>query len=156
MGKRVPAAANLDHQYLVSGLMAGFDWFDQSLQNVLASRGLPTLNKTQAMVMLYITAGVHRPSEIARKMGVSRQAIWYLSRQLVELGLIEVADDEQHKGGRRLLLCEGKDTLRAEADQIILDLEQLLEARIGAENVAALRQVLQLDWGRIAQQDARR
>ena len=50
-----------DHRYIMSGLLAGWDWFDNSLQNLVKGAGFKPLNKSQSMMMLYVSAGVTRP-----------------------------------------------------------------------------------------------
>src|SRR5207237_5334764 len=100
------------HRYVRSGLLKGWDWFDNSLQNVLRANGYPPLNKSQSMMILYISAGVHRPIEIARKMRLSRQAIRHVANQLAELGLIESLDDRNDKRSRRLQFTANSDALR--------------------------------------------
>lgn len=159
MGKRNSSSttAQLTHTFIGSGLLEAFDWFDQGLQNLLVAHGLPTLNKTQSMFMLYLSAGVYRPADMARRMRISRQAIRHVSAQLVEMGLIDVVDDEQVKRGRRLVFRDDKQAMRDVAESIVRDMEGQLRERIGAENMDSLRKILQLDWGEVvgAQADAK-
>ena len=135
------------HRYVMSGLLEGWDWFDNGLQNVLRANGYPPLNKSQSMMILYISAGVHRPIEIARKMRLSRQAIRHVANQLADLGLIESLDDENDKRSRRLRFTAQSNELRGFAESVIFDLEKTLRARIGAANLRDLKRILQLDWG---------
>ncbi|MYK28974.1 MAG: hypothetical protein F4048_09940, partial [Gammaproteobacteria bacterium] len=41
-------------RHLLAGLMRAVDWFDNGLQNVLASRGFKTLHRTQSMIMVHV------------------------------------------------------------------------------------------------------
>jgi DNA-binding MarR family transcriptional regulator len=131
----------------MSGLLEGWDWFDNSLQNVLRANSYPPLNKSQSMMILYISAGVQRPTDIARKMRLSRQAIRHIAHQLVELGLIESMDDERDKRSRRLQFTERSGEIRHFAEKVIFELEEALKDRIGAKNLTELKRILQLDWG---------
>ena len=137
----------ISHRYVMSGLLEGWDWFDNSLQNVLRANGYPPLNKSQSMMILYISAGVQRPTDIARKMRLSRQAIRHIAHQLVELGLIESMDDERDKRSRRLQFTERSGEIRHFAERVIFELEEALKDRIGAKNLSELKRILQLDWG---------
>lgn len=83
-----------NHRLIMSGLLEGWDWFDNGLQNVLREAGFRPLNKSQSMMVLYISAGVRRPIEIARKMRLSRQAIRHIANQLIDLDVIASRDDD--------------------------------------------------------------
>jgi DNA-binding MarR family transcriptional regulator len=139
--------ARIAHRYVMSGLLEGWDWFDNSLQNILRANGYPALNKSQSMMVLYISAGVHRPIEIARKMRLSRQAIRHIANQLIGLGLLRSVEDRKDKRSRRLQFTDSSNNSRDFADTVIFGLEGVLKERIGAENVAEMKRILRLDWG---------
>jgi DNA-binding MarR family transcriptional regulator len=131
----------------MSGLLEGWDWFDNALQKVLGDMGLGSYTKSQSMVILYVSAGVSKPSEVARRMRLSRQAIRHIQCQLEELGIIRV---ERHPGDariRRLVFNEDAVELGQTARNVILALEGELAKRVGEANLAALRTVLDMDWG---------
>jgi DNA-binding MarR family transcriptional regulator len=137
------------HAFLMSGLLEGWDWFDNGLQNVLMSSGLPSLNKSQSMMVLYISAGVQRPIEIARKMRLSRQAISHIARQLTDMGMITAQADEGDARSKVLIFTDSSAGLRNFAGESIRLLEGKLTERLGSEAVEALRDVLNLDWGEV-------
>ncbi|WP_084396577.1 MarR family winged helix-turn-helix transcriptional regulator [Henriciella aquimarina] len=147
MGNQSSASSRLAHLYVMSGLLAGWDWFDNGLQTALSERGMPTLNKTQSMMMMYISAGVHRPVEIARKMRLSRAAVRHMSEQLAKFGLVEIKDHPDDKRGKLIDFHEDTEWIRQRAVEIIYGLEEELTSRIGAEDVATLRRILREDWG---------
>jgi DNA-binding MarR family transcriptional regulator len=131
----------------MSGLLEGWDWFDNALQRVLGDMGLGSYTKSQSMVILYVSAGVSKPSEVARRMRLSRQAIRHIQCQLEELGIIRV---ERHPGDarvRRLVFNEDAVELGQTARNVILALEGELAKRVGEANLAALRTVLDMNWG---------
>lgn len=130
-------------------LFEAFDWFERGFQNSLTAHGIRSHNKTQSMVMLYISAGIHRPIEMAKRLRISRQAIRQASNQLAEMGMIDIIDDEHDKRGRRLVFKKEFESTRQTALGIIGDLEQELCSRIGAENVEQLIDILGMDWGEV-------
>ncbi len=137
----------MQHQYIMSGLLEGWDWFDNALQKVMGDIGLGSYTKSQSMVILYVSAGVSKPSEVARRMRLSRQAIRHIQCQLEELGIIRV---ERHPGDarvKRLVFNEEAVEMGQTARSIILALEAELARRVGEANLAALRTVLDMDWG---------
>lgn len=135
------------HRYLMSGLLEAWDWFDNGLQNVLRSRGLRSLNKSQSMMVLYISAGVSRPIEIAKKMRLSRQAIRHIANQLIRVGLVEAHADPRDRRSKVLVLSRKAAEIRNVAAETIFALEHVLERRIGAKRVAMVRDALERDWG---------
>lgn len=68
--------------YLMRGLLHGFYWCDESLQNLLKAAGKPELSRTRSMIMVNISDGITRPADLARNIGISRQAI---QQTLVEM-----------------------------------------------------------------------
>ena len=55
--------------------MRAFYWADEGLQNALKKGGWPSITRAQSLVFVNIAEGVTRPSEIAARVGVTRQAI---------------------------------------------------------------------------------
>jgi DNA-binding MarR family transcriptional regulator len=83
-----------------------------------------------------------RPSEIAKEMGMSKQAVNYLLRQLEELGYLERHDHPDDQRSKRIeLTVRG----RAAAENIrgtVRQIEREWERELGAEQFAKLRQLL--------------
>ena len=46
-------------------LVKAIDWYDLSLQSILESRGMWSMNRTQSIMMIHIAEGIIRPSDIA-------------------------------------------------------------------------------------------
>jgi len=137
------------HAFLMSGLLEGWDWFDNGLQNVLRSSGFPALNKSQSMMVLYMASGVQRPIEIARKMRLSRQAISHIERQLTAMGMVTAQADPSDRRSKVLVFTDASADLRNFAGATIRGLEAELAARLGADAIEALRAVLNRDWGNV-------
>ena len=135
------------YPYLMSGVLEAWDWFDNGLQNLVKAGGFRPLNKSQSMMVLYISAGVQRPIEIARKMRLSRQAIRHIANQLIEMEIV-VANDDPTDGRSMILSFSAKSSdIRTFAQHAILDLEDVLRARLGAGSYRNLRDALELEWG---------
>jgi DNA-binding MarR family transcriptional regulator len=139
--------AQPDHRYIMSGLLAGWDWFDNSLQNLVRAAGFKPLNKSQSMMVLYVSAGITRPIDIARKMRLSRQAIRHISNQLIALGVLTAKDDPSDGRSKILSTSNRSAALRAHAHSSIRRLEALLRNRLGGEDYETLKRILSRDWG---------
>jgi DNA-binding MarR family transcriptional regulator len=140
-------AHNDRHTYLMAGLLEGWDWFDNGLQDLVKAAGFRPLNKSQSMMVLYMSSGVSKPIEIARKMRLSRQAIRHISNQLVEMEIITIADNPDDGRSKILSFTERSSGIRSVAAQAIRDLEKTLRARIGPTEYNQLKHILNMDWG---------
>jgi DNA-binding MarR family transcriptional regulator len=132
---------------LLLGLLQAFYWCDESLQNYLRSRGWPEVTRPQSMVMAHIVLGVNRPSDIARNMGVSRQAIHATINQMVELGMVVLADDPTNGRVKIVTPTNLGETMRADAQQAMMIQMEELSRRIGEADLKRLGEILNRAWG---------
>jgi len=128
-------------------LLQAFRWFDESLRLSLVARGWPGHTHAQSLVFAHIDRQGVRISELARRVGVSRQAMHRTVGELVALGVMELAPDPTNRSARLVMLTEqGKSNIEA-ALAVFADLEAGLSDRLGQENAASLRATLEADWG---------
>jgi DNA-binding MarR family transcriptional regulator len=129
-------------------LFLGLVWMDESLQATLKKNGLPTIGRSQSMILLAIESGTRRPANLARLMGVSRQAIRQQLLELEQIGLLDMVPDPDD--GRAKIICfkEDAEPILRIARRALREIEQELSHRIGATNVERLRSALESDWGR--------
>ena len=132
---------------IMAGLTQALDWFDNSLQNVVASRGFEPFHRTQSMIIMHIALGIDAPSDIAREMGLTRQNVHHMAKGLIDSGVVVSAPDPRDPRRSLYRLSDQAMELRGIALATMTELEQVLERRIGAARVAALRDALNADWG---------
>src|SRR3546814_14154191 len=99
------------------------------------------------MVMTNIVSGIVRPSDIARNLGVSRQAIHNTINQMVKLGMVELAPDPEDRRHVIVSLTETGAQMRQDAQRAMDQLADQLAERLGHERLDALRATLEADWG---------
>ena len=75
----------LPPEVLMRGLLRAYYWMDESLQNGLQRAGYRPRTRTQTMILIHISNGVTRAAELARALGVSRQAIQQQQTQIQQL-----------------------------------------------------------------------
>ena len=106
------------------------------------------LARAHALVFAHLDDGGTRPAEIARRAGISRQAVGQTVAQMHDLGLIKLTNDPTNRRarlvqptakGRRALERSGTGGAAA---------EKVLARRIGAARMKSLRDALEQDWGR--------
>ena len=137
-----PKNINLDQL-----LLRGFYWMDESLQRNLRARGGPKVTHSQSMVILTIGEGIRRPSAIAERLGVSRQAVHQCLQELVKVGLVELVADPEDGRAKLARLSKQGMPVRIVANEVLLALETELGERIGKRNLNKLRSALEQDWG---------
>jgi DNA-binding MarR family transcriptional regulator len=113
-------------------------WFDVTVREELARRGWPPISSAQALLLAHLDDGVVAPSELARRLGTSRQATHDLIKGLVALGFLEVGDDPHRRGGRLVCLTARGHDLAADAYGVLRE----LEAGLGEERMSTLRTIL--------------
>lgn len=139
--------ADEDIKHLLLSLLQGFYWFDEGLQNYLQAQGWPAVTRPQSMVMANIVLGVRRPSDIARNMGVSRQAIHATINQMIELGIVALVDDPANRRVKIVAPTQQGETMRLDAQQAMVVMGDELGRRLGKAAVLRTAHLLNEDWG---------
>lgn len=135
------------HPYLLSALLTAQDWFENSLQEILRSQGFKPATKSQAAVLTYMNAGERKPSVIAKKMRLSRQAISHIVKSLVDAELLVTLPDPSDGRSIRLDFHPKAEGIREASRNALSSLEELLKRRIGQYTVQDLWRALDADWG---------
>lgn len=132
---------------LIIALFQRFCWLDEGLQARLRSRGWPDVNRPQSMVMTNIVSGVVRPADIARNLGISRQAIHSTLAQMVKLGMVTLQVDPQDRRHLVVSLTEKGMQMRQDAQRAMDELSTRIVNALGEERFTALLADLEADWG---------
>jgi DNA-binding MarR family transcriptional regulator len=139
--------AEEDIRHLLLSLLQGFYWFDEGLQNYLQARGWPAVTRPQSMVMANIVLGVRRPSDIARRLGVSRQAIHATINQMIELGIVALTDDPTNRRVKVVAPTAQGEAMRIDAQRAMVVMGDELGRRIGRPQLLKAAHLLHEDWG---------
>lgn len=128
-------------------LLERFRWFDGSLRAVQAERLGAEITSAQSLLFADLPLAGARQADMARELGVSRQAINELVRGLEEQGLVEIRPDPAD--GRAKLVCPTTSGRRsiAVAHEVFDELESRLRGHVGDAAVDELRAILEGDWG---------
>ena len=132
---------------LIIALFQRFCWLDEGLQARLHDLGWPDVSRPQSMVMSNIVSGIVRPSDIARNLGVSRQAIHSTINQMVKLGIVRLDVDPEDRRHMIVSLTETGARMRKDAQRAMDALTAQIAARIGQDRFDALFDALEADWG---------
>lgn len=99
------------------------------------------------MVMTNIVSGVVRPSDIARNLGVSRQAIHSTINQMVGLGIVQLEVDPDDRRHMIVSLTDLGARMRKDAQRSMDALTAQIADRLGQDKFDALLAALEADWG---------
>jgi len=132
---------------LIIALFQRFCWLDEGLQARLHDRGWPDVNRPQSMVMTNIVSGIVRPSDIARNLGVSRQAIHSTIGQMVKLGIVRLEVDPADRRHMIVSLTETGARMRQDAQRAMDALTAQISDVLGQDRFDALLTALEADWG---------
>ena len=133
--------------FLIGPLLRGFQWFDEGLQNYFRATGKPQLSRPQSMIMIHVIRGTTRPSDIARELGISRQAIHSTLAEMVEMDMLEMSDDPEDRRNKIVKLSAIGQRRRQRAEEAIEILTEELTRRIGKRNVDNLFAAFGQSWG---------
>ncbi len=131
-------------------LLEGFIWLDQGLQQGLKSRDMPTVRRLESMLLLYVAAGVCRPSDLAKKIGITRQSINTALRELEAKQLVKLSPDPEDSRCKLISFDPAGAQVHNTALELITGLEQALLARMGGQQ-SNLQSLLNADWGEVPQ-----
>ena len=134
---------------LLRSLVHATYWLDDGLQLYMREHSGVALPRAQSMAMVYLTEGVDRPSDLAGKLAVSKQAAQQVLKALQAKGIIDVIPDPDNGRQKRVVLTDYGRRLRDIAKRGLRSLEGELSGRIGARNLSALRRALATDWGEV-------
>jgi DNA-binding MarR family transcriptional regulator len=134
-------------QSLIVPLLQAFFWFDDGLQSYLQARGWDQVTRPQSMIMANVVIGVHKPSDIARNLGISRQAVHTTINQMVEMGMLELRDDIDDRRAKIVAVSEKGREMGRDADIAMKAMTDELRRRIGPKNVDNLIKAFSADWG---------
>jgi len=110
----------------------------------LHERGFSDLVAAHLDVFQYPGPDGQRPSELAQRARMSKQALNYLLGQMEKLGYLERRQDgEDHRFRRIHLTQRGQAAVRA-IREIVLEVEADWEHQLGAKRFAQLRDLLEI------------
>lgn len=141
-------------EFLMRQLFDAFSWFDESLQQSMQVAGVPALSRSQSMVMVYLGEGIRRPSALARKMRVTRQAMHKTIADLQEKGYVQLVTDPDELRAKIVQLSPTGLQHHRKAIACLTALEKELDARLGRQTVTGLVKALRTDWGELSIQAA--
>ncbi|MGX6602156.1 MarR family winged helix-turn-helix transcriptional regulator [Micromonosporaceae bacterium Da 78-11] len=127
-------------------LRDGFRWFTDRLNASAIGGGVPPISAAAAMVVSYLHPDGSRAAEIARAMGVSRQHVHTVSRELIDAGILTTTPDPTSRRDRLLVPTPTGEQRRRRALTELASLEADLARRLDPGELDQLRELLTRLW----------
>lgn len=127
-------------------LLARSDWMEARVMEYAERNGYGHV--TIAMNRLFAQLG-GRPlglSDLARRMSISRQAVYKLALEAERLGLVEFVDSEVDGRVKLLRFSQKGWAMSEQAAQDFERIENELATQIGSDNLEALKLILSMAW----------
>ncbi|MBW5424589.1 MarR family transcriptional regulator [Streptomyces sp. BG9H] len=122
-------------------------WFEEGLSAAMAAAGAAPVSPTQVQLCSVLDEEGTTVSELARRMGVTRQTAHQAVHGLVAAGILEQVPDPASARQRLIRRTAEGERAHRQAKSAIAGLERQLTERIGEELATALRTALETPWG---------
>ncbi|MBD0419031.1 MarR family transcriptional regulator [Streptomyces sp. TRM S81-3] len=129
-------------------LLAGAKrWFDDALTASMRAAGEQPLSSAQGQVFAVLDPDGTTVSELARRLGVTRQTAHQAVHGLLALDLLEQIPDPASARSRLIRITPEGARVHRRAQATLTVIEEALADRIGTDAAAALRTALTLPRG---------
>lgn len=133
--------------FLMLDLLRAYYWFDEALQEGLRHKGWGNVTRSQSLILTNIAFGVRRASQLARNLGITRQAISQMLAEMERNGLVQSMSDPTDGRAQIVNFSEKSQSIRDDAMELLRKIETELADRIGKRRFKALTEALSPDWG---------
>jgi DNA-binding MarR family transcriptional regulator len=141
--KKHPQQLAIENQdNILSLLLNAYYQIDSTLQQSLEKKGWQQFTHAQSMIFLNMAEGRLRIVDIARHMGLSKQAVHRTVNELVELGLIKLIPDPEDKRAKLLTLSSKGAIVTQDATLGLAKVEADIGRRLGSQQTILLKQLL--------------
>lgn len=106
-----------------------------------------SIAESEWMMLRHIKEDHMAASDLAKRLGVSRQASHKIVKGMEEKGLVTVNEKKEYKGRRCVHLTAQGDDYYRQYQKMKKHLLKEIEERIGSENTEQLKAILSIDWG---------
>jgi DNA-binding MarR family transcriptional regulator len=128
-------------------LVRAQQWVNLGVVQLMRERGHARLSAAQLAFLSNLDCGWTHAAAVARRMGVTRQAVYRQTRELQALGILALEDDPE-RGNQRIIRITPRGTVVIDdARACVAEVEAELARRIGDRTSDQLRRALSLDWG---------
>ncbi len=131
---------------LKSLLLQRFEWFESHQLETMNRSGIQQLTLAQGRIFAQLRGKDLSISDLAKRLGVSRQAAQKTVAGLVEMGLLELRESEGNMSVKIVHITDAGHRFRTEIGRAIAKIEAQVAEKIGKEGLAQLKHLLTQHW----------
>ena len=143
-GEPVDSSGNLSLAQLVGRVDL---WFKKKLIAALEASGQHGFNTSDILTLANLNCGRTYPSELARRIGVSRQAVYKLLKNLEKKEIVTLETDLERRNSKVIIITPKGELMIRGAVETLQAIETDLRGIISSKSVDQLRVILEKDWG---------
>lgn len=121
-------------------------WFNKKLHEALKAKDYGEFNNSDFLMLANLNCGQTYPSELARRIGISRQAVYKLLKNLEKKEIVTLETDPAKGNSKIIIITPQGAQMIGEAVEVLKDIEKQLEATLGSTAINQLRCALEQDW----------
>jgi len=126
-------------------LLERFEWYESKLLDELSKQGGPQLTTAQSRVLATLKGGSCSIADLARSLGVSRQAAHKTVARLVDLGWLNLKQSDK-KNEKIVQFTPHGQEMRKITGKSMAKIEQQLSDKLGDQNFSRLVDLLNTSW----------
>lgn len=135
------------HRNLLLNLLRAVYWYADAMHLNMALQGQPRMSRAASFLLLNIAEGEHRAINIARNLGISRQAVSQMLTDLCNRGFLESREDPDNRRSRIVDFSPAFANQGAACAEIMSKLDSEVSRRVGSDDFKAMRHALEFNWG---------
>jgi len=128
-------------------LIEANQWFSQNLLSLMHARGHTQLSSGHLSFFACLDCGITHASAAARRLGISRQAVYKTTKELQALGILELQEAPDDGRQKVIAMKPLGETIALDARSCLKEIEVHLRDKIGSERLEHLKHSLTEDWG---------
>ena len=128
-------------------LLNAQQWTFQGVLNLMAERGHAEFTVAHLMFLANLDCGVTHAALVARRLGVTRQAVYRTTRELQDLDVLALESDPQRRNQKIIRMTPRGLQVVSVARACLDAVESAIRGRIGRRDFDRLTLILGRDWG---------
>ena len=131
-------------------------WFEDRMVEAADRYGYGFVTPAMNRLFAHMPRNPISISALARRLAVSRQAVHQTVAEACRRGILELVEHDSDGRLRNVRFTERGLAMKRSAAQAAREVEAELERRLGAEDLAALRRILEHPWEEAPERNPRR
>lgn len=138
------------HVALGQLLLNAQQWTFQGVLQLMAERGHSEFTVAHLMFLANLDCGVTHAALVAKRLGVTRQAVYRTTRELQDLDVLALESDPQRRNQKIIRMTSRGFKVVSVARECLDAVETAIRDRLGQRDFDRLALILGRDWGPLA------